>query len=292
MRPLFERFPAVRDRVPFEPLADLPTPVVVHRGTWVKCDNVIGGGKIRKLEFYRPSKEILAVGMEGSNWLRALALHRKARFVTIPQHHNDHSRRNVSHIPARRCRNFLELAIRLIPEIPGYIDGTVGLAPHGGSDPVTTLGYVNAAFELAEQVERGECPRPDAIFVPLGTCGTAAGLALGFGLLDWDLKVHAVRIAPGVMANRSRLWGLACQAAWLLDTYPNLAPVIVEKGFFGGYAVPTPEGKSAQKYFSPMDLHTSYSSKAAACLLARKSLYKAPLFWLTYGVPNATNQPG
>ena len=62
-RPLFDAFPALHDRVPFVPLADLPTPLQrmerlsaeVGAEIWVKRDGlthpVYGGNKIRKFEF-------------------------------------------------------------------------------------------------------------------------------------------------------------------------------------------------------------------------------------------------
>lgn len=283
MRELFERYPAVRGRVPFEPIADLPTPVTEHRGVWVKRDDTIGGGKIRKLEFFPREGSLLAWGPEGSNWLRALARHRKARFLTFPQRHNEHSRRNVPHIPGRHARDEFLFGLGMLAEMPRILGGSVELAPLGGSTPVTTLGFVNAALELAAQVERGECPKPDAVFVALGTCGAAAGLALGIALAGWDVPVHAVRITVPWFANRRRIFGLGSQAAWLLDTPPRFARVVLERGFYGGYGAPIPEGREARDYFRPLELDTSYTAKAAACLLARRASYRNPLFWLTYG---------
>lgn len=284
MRVLFERFPKARDRVPFEALVDLPTPVTEHRGVWVKRDDRIGGGKVRKLEFYHPKGPLLAVGNDGSNWLRVLAAHRKVRIITWPQRHNEHSLRNVPHIPGTHCRSWAGFGLRMLGELPGILAGSVELAPTGGSDPVTTLAHVNGALELAGQVERGECPRPDSVFVPLGTCGTAAGLALGFALAGLEVTLHAVKITVGTSANLRRLEGLATQAAWLLDAPPRLCRVVLEKDFYGGYGAPTAEGRAAQEFFQPLDLDTSYSAKAAACLLARRSGYKSPLLWLTYGI--------
>jgi len=287
VRPIFERFPKLRDRVPFEAICELPTPVTEHRGVWVKRDDRIGGGKFRKLEFFRPEGPLLAWGSEGSNWLRALAMHRRARFLTWPQHHNEHSRLNVPHIPGVRSRDYLTFGVRLLGEVPRILGGSVTLAPIGGTDPVTTLGFVNAALELAGQVARGECPRPDAVFVPLGTCGTAAGLALGFALGGLDLTLHAVRITTPLWARLRNVHALVSQAAFLLDEHPRMCRIVRERGFYGGYGVPTPAGRAAQEYFRPLELDTSYTAAAGACLLARLQRYKSPLLWLTYGRRNA-----
>lgn len=281
MRPLFERYPQVRDRVPFELIASLPTPVVEHRSTWVKRDDLIGGGKIRKLEFFGRAENLLAWGPEGSNWLRALAAHRPARFVTYPQHHNTHSRRNVPHIPGERHRDWLTFGLRMLCESPRVLGGGVEISPFGGTTAVTTLGFVSAALELAAQVERGECPKPDAIFVALGTCGTAAGLALGLALAGLDATLHAVRVGPPISGRLRNVYGLAGQAAWILDEQPRWCRVVLERDFYGGYAVPIPAGREAQSFFQPLDLDTTYAAKAAACLLARRSQYRTPLLWLT-----------
>ena len=287
MRPLFDRYPKVRARVPFEPLLSLPTPVTEHRGVWVKRDDRIGGGKARKLEFFPRNGNLIAWGSDGSNWLRLLARHRRARFITWPQHHNEYSRRNVPHIPGPHDRDYLTFGVRLLSELPRILGGSVDLVPLGGSSPDTTLAFVNAALELGAQVSRGECPKPDAVFVPLGTCGTAAGLALGLALAGLDVPLHVVRITVPFSANLRRVTGLASQAAWLLDETPRFVRLILEKQFYGGYGVPLPEGRAAQEFFRPLDLDTSYSAKAAACLLARRSSYRTPLLWLTYGAMTA-----
>ena len=65
--------------------------------------------------------------------------------------------------------------------------------PLGGSSPLGTIGYINAAFELKEQIMRGEIPEPDFIYVAAGTCGTAAGLIIGLKAAQLKTKV----IAPG-----------------------------------------------------------------------------------------------
>ncbi len=285
MRPIFERYPKLRDRVRFEAFAELPTPVVEHRGVWVKRDDRIGGGKTRKLEFFHPEGPLIAVGSEGSNWLRALAGRRKdLRILTWPQVHNESSRRNIPLFPQQRHRDFLHFGLRALAELPRVLGGTSTLVPIGGSDPVTSLGWVNAAFELAEQVRRGDCPAPDAIFVALGTCGTSAGLSLGLALAGLKARLHAVRIAGPWTARRRNVEGMASQTAWLLDELPSSAELVVEHGFVGrAYGAATPESTAARAWFAPLELDDSYTAKAAACLLARRGRYRTPLLWLTYG---------
>jgi len=131
-------------------------------------------------------------------------------------------------------------------------------------------------------VKRGECPAPDAVFVPLGTCGTTAGLALGFALAGLDVALHPVRITLPSWANLKNVERLAMQTAHLLGVGLQLCRMELETAFLGeGYGAPTPEGRAAQSFFSPLPLDTSYASKAAACLLARRDRYRTPLLWLT-----------
>lgn len=40
--------------------------------------------------------------------------------------------------------------------------------PSGGSSPIGTIGYVNAAFELKDQIDKKIIPEPDLIYIPLG----------------------------------------------------------------------------------------------------------------------------
>ena len=69
----------------------------------------------------------------------------------------------------------------------GYVDP-------GGSSALTVLGHVEAAMELARQIERRSCEMdgpPDFVFLPIGSGGTAMGLALGFYILGWPTRVVA-----------------------------------------------------------------------------------------------------
>lgn len=68
--------------------------------------------------------------------------------------------------------------------------------PFGGTSPLGILGHVNAALELADQVEQGELPAPASLFCPLGTGGTCAGLALGLQIAGLACEVVGVRVGP------------------------------------------------------------------------------------------------
>ena len=66
----------------------------------------------------------------------------------------------------------------------------------GGSNLAGTLGYVNAAFELKQQINNGEMPCPEVIVCPVGSSSTLAGLTLGCQLAGLKTKVVGIRVAP------------------------------------------------------------------------------------------------
>src|SRR5215467_12070619 len=84
------------------------------------------------------------------------------------------------------------------------------LLPAGGSSAVGALGYVEAALEIAAQVEAGALPEPAHAVVAVGTGGTAAGLALGFQLAGLRTRVVGIvvndqlRLGPPVLARLAR----------------------------------------------------------------------------------------
>jgi D-cysteine desulfhydrase len=166
--------------------------------------------------------------------------------------------------------------------------------PAGGTSALGILGHVDAALELARQIDAGECPVPTRIVVPLGSGGTAAGLALGLELAGLPTRVVAVRVVSRLVANRGRVLRLAGRAARLIE---RLAPaarvprlsrerVQVAEGYFGGaYGRETNEGRSAAERFlseyRPASLEPSYTAKAFAAALAACD-GQTTLFWLTF----------
>src|SRR2546430_8445611 len=69
--------------------------------------------------------------------------------------------------------------------------------PGGGAHPRAVVGHLLAWLELTAQTAHP----PDAIVLPLGTGGTAAGLALAAGALGSPTRVAGVRVAPRAIAN-------------------------------------------------------------------------------------------
>ena len=65
----------------------------------------------------------------------------------------------------------------------------------GASVPLGTLGFVNAAIELQNQIDAGVIPPIDELFVSVGSTGTCAGIALGLELINSPIHVTGVSVS-------------------------------------------------------------------------------------------------
>ncbi len=326
---LERRFPELGGRLPRLPLATLPTPV--HRlfalerdaglgALWIKRDDLTGvpygGNKVRKLEWLladaraRGRRTVLTTGALGSNHALATTIYARASgfrvlLVLIPQPITAHVRRTllldqaygavihaVPSIAAARRRVVRLLASGMVHGDRPY------LVPTGGSSTLGTLGYVNAALELVEQVAAGGLPEPAAIVAPLGSGGTVAGLVAGLALAGSAAKVIAVRVTDLLPPSPEFLARLANRALAELGRFglaralPTVAPddVLVRSDWLGpGYGVVTPEAVDASRRMADTEglkLETTYGAKALAGALAlgRETRWRDRplLFWHTY----------
>lgn len=307
VRPLlYDRFPALRDRVPWLELArGAPTPIapLARLGArlglprlFVKRDDatspLYGGNKVRKLEWIlaearrKRRRGVITLGAWGSHHALATAIFAReagleATLVLYPQPPAAHVRTNLLADLGVGARVALARSIATVPvaiaaEMARAVAGRRGLpfwvAP-GGSDARGTLGYVECALEIAAQVAAGAAPAPDFAYVAAGTCGTAAGLALGFALAGLPARVVAVRVVPAAIASARRIERLARRAAALLGVAP-LPPFRVDllgTHLGRGYGLPTEEAReiaAACAAEEGLALETTYTAKTLAGLRA------------------------
>jgi D-cysteine desulfhydrase len=160
---------------------------------------------------------------------------------------------------------------------------------------------VEAALELAEQVEAGLLPAPDRIYVAVSTGGTFCGLWLGARLAGLRSEVVGVRVVDRILANGPRLRALAAGAATRLAraAYPR-GPLLralsgpmrlVHKQVGRGYGWSTSAAEAAlsrlRAHGGPL-LETTYTAKAFAALIeeaeaaSRASPGAKFLFWNTF----------
>jgi D-cysteine desulfhydrase len=88
--------------------------------------------------------------------------------------------------------------------------------PAGGSNPFGATAYVEAALELAAQVDLGLLPEPATVVTAVGSGGTAAGLALGLRMAGLRTRVHGVVVNDAFPLDASVIADLANQTARLL----------------------------------------------------------------------------
>jgi 1-aminocyclopropane-1-carboxylate deaminase/D-cysteine desulfhydrase-like pyridoxal-dependent ACC family enzyme len=303
---LFRAFPALATTVPWVPLGRFPTRVErVHDlvppsvELWVKRDDesgaIYGGNKVRKLEFLlgearaRGATRLVTLGAIGSHHVLATAVYGRAagfavEAIVFPQPLTDHVREQLLADLAAGATLLPTRGYLGVPWASWRRRRRAGTAwvPAGGSSPVGTLGYVSAGLELLEQIASGELPRPDVVYVALGSCGTAAGLLVGLAgapsLPRLDGAVVAVRVVDRVVSNAGVTRRLAARSAALLAArgekwFDQSRPLAlrVDHRFFGGAygrSTPASEAAVARAAAVGLRLEPTYTGKAMAALLA------------------------
>ncbi|MFX1453045.1 MAG: 1-aminocyclopropane-1-carboxylate deaminase/D-cysteine desulfhydrase [Promethearchaeota archaeon] len=165
----------------------------------------------------------------------------------------------------------------------------------GGSDQIGTIGFVNAAFELKNQIEQGEMPVPKYIFTSVGSCGTFAGLEIGIRLANIDTQIMGVRVTDKSVSGPVIVKSLIKKTLKNLKKGSEKIPDIkIEKSiitddYFGGeYGKVTNKGREAvylMKKYEDIQLDTTYTGKTCAAMIdfIKKKQFEGPvLFWNTY----------
>lgn len=308
---LFDVMPSLAERVPWRPLARVPTAVEpcaaiaswLGRGdVWMKRDDQIsplyGGNKVRRYEFVladaleRGARALVTAGGLASTQVMATAIlgaHAglSVRAVLFDQPMTRFARRAMLADVTAGAElihgggyglTALRTALALRATPGGYL-----ILP-GAAGPLANLGYLDAMIELDDQVRAGLCPRPDAIVLPTGSSGTLAALALGASWLGWPTEILGVRITSRVACNRASIGLVIAQTARFLR---QRAPSIrlgepryrLLHGALGpGYGHPTPEALEAMAQVEALlgvPGEVTYSAKA---LVGLRSLCADPRY--------------
>jgi D-cysteine desulfhydrase len=274
-------------------------------GIWVKEDGAFGSGgwggnKVRKLEWLIPDarrrgrRSILTFGGLGTNWGLATALYAREHglgtaLALVDQPVDDHVRAQLARLDASGARIYrTHTKLRTVAMLPWLLARNARggrppyLLPAGGSSPVGALGYVEAALEIAAQVEEGALPEPAHVVVPVGTGGTAAGLALGFQLADLRTRVLGVVVNDQLRLDPPVLARLARRTAKLLERRgARLGQLRLEPDMLdltrdqigAGYGHPTEAATHAAAVGAEdgLSLDPVYTAKAMAGLLALRA---------------------
>jgi len=309
---------ATKIRAAFAPcsLGAWPTPLeeqpslarALGLGTlWLKREDRAGGNKVRGLEFLfagvPPQSVFVTVGATGSSHCLTTARCARARghrtaVALFPQPETEASSRIARATAAAatvviRARSLIGLpwaALRAWRAAQQLGSGRPHWIPGGGAEPRAVIGHVLAALELETQLALA----PDVIVVPLGTGGTAAGIALAIAWLGWSTDVIAVRVAPAIVANRWRTLRLAHQTATLIrragiefSVLGSALRVRVVNAMGKGYGHPTEEGERARALAAEhgVRLDPTYGAKAFGFLQRADLNVQRVVFWHTFGWP-------
>jgi D-cysteine desulfhydrase len=327
---LFSLYQQLKEQIPYLPLGTFPTPVErlsglegsLRRGDlFIKRDDKssdeYGGNKVRKLEFIlaeavaKKKKNTITFGYAGSNHSLAVAVFARRLglgpiSLHIPQPNAAYVRKNLL------FQEFLGTELHHYNNMASIYAGTIlvlvkcflktgklpCIIPPGGSNVLGMMGMVGAVLELQEQVDQGLVPEPDLLYLPLGSCGSAAGIALGVKALGWKTRIKAVRVSDrkgvDLRTVRELFYGAARRLQRLLPSFPAVelgeTDFEVYESYLGdGYAHFTEEGMEAVKRVAESDgikLEGTYSGKAMAALIddagEGKLENKVTLFWNTY----------
>jgi 1-aminocyclopropane-1-carboxylate deaminase/D-cysteine desulfhydrase-like pyridoxal-dependent ACC family enzyme len=322
---LFRQYPALGRKLPYINLGVFPTPV--HRlqhldleNLWIKRDDlsssIYGGNKIRKLAFIlaearqRKIRHLITLGGIGTNHGLASALfsYRLGIDCTLLLYHQPVTA-NVKLVLLLLAKYRARLVYQktLWRAMLSYYllyhfkyPSAYFVYP-GGSSVVGTLGYVNAAWELKEQIDQGILPEPGVIFCPLGSGGSLAGLALGLQLIGMNTRVVGVRViashlGPFQACTRHTVAKQIKHAYAYLKKrcreLPDISikvPSILDDFFGNGYGMPTGAGSCAYHLMKDKEgilLDPTYTAKTFAAVLdycRRQRHDRDPvLYWHTY----------
>jgi len=332
MLPLFEQYPPLKEHLPYVSLGEFPTPVekldrlgqaINVPQLYVKRDDLsgklYGGNKIRALEFLfgdalrANSKQVFTFGFPASCQALAQAIYapevgiHSAAFL-FPQVVSQQGRQHLlmyqsigaEIYPARSIFGYLGRQLLKSGRLPKLLEA---------STPLGMIGYVNAAFELKQQVEQGLIPEPALVYIALATVGTAVGLLLGFKAAGLKTDVIGVDLGGRVfgrkVATPDNMADLFRKTNALLRSHAPSFPEInvseseftIRSGYERGEAsLMTAAGKAAMlraKELANLQLDEMFTANAFAALLddaeANRLTDKTVVWWNSYSSRDFTD---
>jgi 1-aminocyclopropane-1-carboxylate deaminase/D-cysteine desulfhydrase-like pyridoxal-dependent ACC family enzyme len=305
------------DVMPVLQLGRYPTPVVLAAtlsrpgsDLWIKRDDlthpVYGGNKVRKLEYLlagaltRGATRLVTVGAAGSHHVLATTYFGKragleVEAVLVPQPSTDHV---LEVLRADVGLGLTAFPVNSWSAVPFAFARRVAAGAWpitvGGSSVSGSMGYVQAARELAAQVREGQLPEPDVCVVALGSGGTAAGLAAGFAAEGLKTRVVGACVSAPPWALRLISLSLARACTRLATSTSGSGNsraamrerLAIDTRFLGaGYGFDVPAGAEAAAAASEagLVLDRTYTAKAFASALwhVRARQAKHVLYWHT-----------
>ncbi len=247
MTVLFEHWPALRARVPWVSLGQLPSPIADGAAVlreaglggelWLKRDDassaIYGGNKLRLLEhllgeaLQLGASHVYSTGARGSNFALATALLAPSvglapGAISFPQPMTLDGEQGHRVVTARarvveiQHWSLLPLAVERVRRAAEQRGEVALVLSQVRVRPESLFGYLAAGLELAAQVRERRCPVPARVVLPVGSGASSAGIVAGLSLAGklgmWSGPlpcVAAVRIAPWPLSRRARVLSLA-----------------------------------------------------------------------------------
>jgi len=330
---LFRHYPELERKIAWIPLGIFPTPIQLLNGLgydnlWIKRDDlssrIYGGNKIRKLEFIlaearrRNTAHLITFGRIGTNHGLATAIfcNRLNIACTLLLSWQPVTRKVQQNLLLfKKYRANIQYQKTLWATVIRYYLLERLKHPRayflyaGGSNPIGTIGFVNAAFELKEHVDRGEIPQPAIIMCPVGSGGTLGGLSLGVQLAGLNTEVIGIRVSEShlgpfhactpetVVSLMHKTYRLLKQKSRSIPDISLRAPRILDEYFGDGYGVPTEAGRMASQMLkekTDIRLDPTYTAKTVAAVLdhcrTRQRESRPVLYWHTYNSVDLSKQ--
>ena len=303
-------------------LAHLPTPLEFSSylsnkyssSVWIKRDDLTGiglsGNKVRKLEFLlaeatdQNSHVVITCGGVNSNHARATAV-ACARLGAFDSHL---LLRGQPHSPLTGnllLDQLLDARVtfiqpsqwpdrnRLMEQIAaGYHaeQKRAYIIPEGGSNAVGMMGYALAADEILKQAKQANIKLSKVVHA-CSSCGTTAGLALGFAALGCDVEVVAIAVSDDEDYLNGRIKSLLKEAVsrgFASEALASRASWKINTDYIGqGYAKTTEASLSSYKEFAKntgLFVDPVYTGKAFEGLLGELPTQGDVVFVHTGGI--------
>ena len=333
---IFSKYLKLKNNIPYISLGNFPTKLqsldflnkqYCRSDIYIKRDDLsndfYGGNKVRKLEFLladaknKNKKTIITFGLAGSNHALATTIFSKQTGLSsvsmlLPQANSHFLKNNLifgylyeADIRLRSNKFFLALDTAYVILKKIFTEKMVPyIIPPGGSSVLGNIGFVNAAFEISEQlrVTTKNSNKQIKIFLPLGSCGSAVGLILGFKLLNINVKVIGVRVTDVKYANFEKIIHLVKKTNIFLNKIDKSVPLVrvsqddfeIIENFFGkGYGYFSREDIDAINLLNleqGIKLDGTYSGKTFAAFLdyikKNPDLKEVLIFWDTFSSLN------
>lgn len=337
--PLFLAFPHLKGVISYISLADLPTPITsvpqlaTHfdiQSLYIKRDDLtggydqnrrklFGGNKVRKAEFLladalaQGAQCILTRGAAGTNHGLAIATYAqqlglRCILLLSNQHNTQITRRNLllDHASGAQLVTVphKDLRASMVSHILGQEKINSGMFPYiiptGGSCPRGVLGYINAVFELKEQIIQGKLVEPDIIFAPVGSAGTIVGILLGVSAAGLKTRIVGIAVEPEeypgqciatieTLYNQTQNWLYSLDASFKSKSFESCDLIVRFDSAGQEYSLFTQQAVNAIRlvtHATNITLDGVYSAKAWAGMESYLQQYRQPqarvLFWNTF----------